>query len=543
LLDAAAPYVVEVAKWAGGQKGAAQDEAFKRAFRLIVKIDPELQGKYRKSLVQALGIELREYTNQLKNFGKKNAQDDERVEEVEILGGFIDGYVIEYLWDEQSETASFAYRDPDGRIETAEELKINGKRYVPKTPNSMIRQKGVLFPSGLGATKPTRELVAIVEAFINRYYLLDDRFFSRMAAYYVLLTWIYDCFEALPYLRATGDYGSGKSQLMLRIGHLCYRLMITGGAASVSSLFHAFDEYRGTAFMDEMDLKDGGDMTNDIVKILNQGAMANTPVWRSSEVIRPDGTRNYDTTSYNVYGPKLLAMRKDFADKAVSSRCLTIQLSGKEAMELKLKGVRLHLNKEFYQQALAIRNLLLRWRLEKWQPEILVDEDLIDAQVSARLNQVTMPLKAVARDDPELMGDITQYVRSLNEDLIMERSMRLDARVLDVILSIRNDSKYADYLFRGVRGGIERYFCMNKHVTKLTNILLDELNAEERADIGEEKDKRKGKESISGQRISSIVKQTLQLMVHKGIGGNIEIFLDDDKLEILKVKYGLKQIS
>jgi len=34
--------------------------------------------------------------------------------------------------------------------------------------------------------------------------------FEKVATHYVLLSWVYDAFNELPYLRLRGDYGSGK---------------------------------------------------------------------------------------------------------------------------------------------------------------------------------------------------------------------------------------------------------------------------------------------------------------------------------------------
>ncbi len=42
--------------------------------------------------------------------------------------------------------------------------------------------------------------------------------------------------------------------------------MTASGANTASTFFRATEMYRGTVFIDEADLHDGGDMSNDIVK-------------------------------------------------------------------------------------------------------------------------------------------------------------------------------------------------------------------------------------------------------------------------------------
>ena len=540
LLKTATPVCVLMAKWAGEMKGSEQDEAFERVFEILGKVKPLLIEKYKDNLSNLMGISLRQFNNMLRKAqGKEEEKEEKPLEIVETLGGYIGNYLIEYLYDEESETALFAYRSPEGKIDTANYLDIEGKRYIPLEPNSLIKSKGVMFPSKLGDKKATSELVAIIEAFIHQHYLLDDKNFGRLAAYYVLLTWVYDCFAAIPYLRATGDYGSGKSQLMERIGPICYRLIKMGSAMTSASLFRMLHEYRGTAFLDELDLNDGGDMTNDIIKILNIGAMANSPVIRMEQVVRADGTRAYEPIANNVYGPKLIAMRGEFRDKATMSRCLTIKLMGKETLELKMRGIKLQLDQAFYNQALAIRNLLLRWRLEKWQPEIALTDDLMDLEVPARLNQVTMPLKALAKDDPELMKDITTFVRALNEELVLERSMGLDARVMEALVAIREDKNYEHYLFYGSLNGHGMvYYTQVKHVAKVANDIIDEMNEETEEDEEDGGTKKRKTKGTTSHTVGKIIRQTLQLASKKTKNGYIVIY-DDVRLAALKVKYGL----
>ena len=110
-------------------------------------------------------------------------------------------------------------------------------------------------PPALGDKRPIRELVAYVEKFIKSVYLLPSDRVARLIAYYVLITWVYDSFESMIYLRAMGGAGSGKSELMCRIGLICYRTMTANGADSTSSLFRMVQRYKGTVFIDEADIE------------------------------------------------------------------------------------------------------------------------------------------------------------------------------------------------------------------------------------------------------------------------------------------------
>ena len=79
--------------------------------------------------------------------------------------------------------------------------------------------------------------------------------FEKIATHYVLLSWVYDAFQELPYLRVRGDFGSGKTRALLTIGSLCYKPMFASGASTVSPLFRILDAFRGTLVMDESDFR------------------------------------------------------------------------------------------------------------------------------------------------------------------------------------------------------------------------------------------------------------------------------------------------
>src|SRR5208282_3153868 len=104
--------------------------------------------------------------------------------------------------------------------------------------------------------------------------------FEGIATYYVLLTWLYDAFNELPYLRLRGDFGTGKTRALLVVGSLCYKPFFASGASTVSPLFHILDAFRGTLILDEADFR-FSDEKAEIVKILNNGNMRGMAVLRT----------------------------------------------------------------------------------------------------------------------------------------------------------------------------------------------------------------------------------------------------------------------
>src|SRR5262249_23118959 len=143
-----------------------------------------------------------------------------------------------------------------------------GDRFVPYSRNnSLIRNHVVLFPQGPEEYGTKADLLSSIAVYIDRYVDLSAEFL-RLAAHYVLLTWVHDRFNELPYLRLRGDFGTGKTRFLLVVGSICYKPIFASGASTVSPLFHMLDAFRGTLLIDEADFR-FSDEKAQITKILN----------------------------------------------------------------------------------------------------------------------------------------------------------------------------------------------------------------------------------------------------------------------------------
>jgi len=323
----------------------------------------------------------------------------------------------------------------------------------------IIDARVVLFPEKPEAYGGQRELIKTIQGFIHRYLDIDP-FYERLAAYYVLFSWVYDMFENLPYLRALGDYGTGKTRFLQAIGVLCYRPMFVSGASSVSPIFRLIDMFRGTLIIDEADFA-SSDSDAEIIKILNVGYYKTGIVLRSEK----DPATNADNWApqvFRVFGPKLLATRKPFTDRATESRCLTRRMSTARPRP----DISYILGPEFWAEATAIRNQLLRYRLEMWRPAVSVDPALADDSVEPRLNQVTMALKSIV-DDPEMRGEIDGFIRAYNATIISDRQMSLPALVVQALVEIHYSRK-TNLMDEDLRD-----FSMKGICTKVADLLLD----------------------------------------------------------------------
>jgi hypothetical protein len=312
---------------------------------------------------------------------------------------------------------------PSGGIKMQPMVEAGGVTYIPYPASiDLIRKRVVLFPSEPLAYGSQKALLGEIRAFIHQW--LDvDAFYEQLASYYVMFTWLYDLFETLPYLRALGDYGTGKSRFLQTVGALCYRPMFVSGASTASPIFRVIDMFRGTLVMDEADFA-RSDAEAEIIKIVNVGYCRGGVVLRSEKDEQSD---TYYPSAKDVFGPKVLATRHLFQDRATESRCLTKRMTTARPRP----GIKRVIGPGFWADALRIRNMLLAYRLANYRPVAIRDE-LSDATIEPRLDQVTLALKSII-DDPEMLGQINAFVRAYNATLITDRQMSVPAVVVQVL--------------------------------------------------------------------------------------------------------------
>lgn len=532
VLDCAEPLVMAIAAWAGKKKGVSRDKSQRFALGVIARLNDVEMSQYRAELCKALGITLREMTNLLKTIAANEQKEKLQGEPVYTWGGYIDEWLIEYLYDVTMDQAWLAWRDPDGVIGSGESIDIEGKRYLPYPPTHTMSTSGIIFPSAVGEKKSIRELTAYIEMFLNRIYIMPSPKMSRLIAYWILGTWLYDCFETVIYLRAMGGAGAGKSEFINRVGLLCYRTMSASGAASTSSLFRAVERYKGTVRIDEADLE-SSDTASDMIKFYNQGAMKFNPIMRTVEVIGPNGERDFEERTFQTFCPKIIAMRKDFKDDAVGSRSLTIKLASRTTVELVEKNVPLQIDDAIRAQAQAIRNMLMRWRLETWQREITIPQAFYDLTISPRLNQVAGPMLALAKDDLPQQDEIRETLREYYAEDIFTQSLSLAARVIEAMWKIWN---YPDLHVTMKMDPDGKEMMKVGKITEILNNLIDEMNG----DSDEDDEERKNKRAVKSQKVGHILREELQmLMCQKRYAEGYYVYWDLPRMHGLSIKYGV----
>jgi hypothetical protein len=293
--------------------------------------------------------------------------------------------------------------------------------------NNLLEHSVVLFPSHSQTYASERALVAAIRQLIHCYVDVSAGF-EEIATYYVLLSWIFDAFNEVPYLRLKGDFGSGKSRCLQVIGSICYKPIFASGASTVSPLFRIMDIFRGTLVIDEGDFR-FSDERAEIVKILNNGNAKGFPVLRSEAT----PTKEFNPRAFTIFGPKIIATRSAFDDPALESRCITEAMTGAPPR----LDIPLSLPDSFADEARELRNKLLLYRFKN-QGKVREPSVRRDLGIEPRIAQVYAPLLSVA-DDQGARDRILALARKASHGLQAERGNSVEAQLLDVIVEMRRE--------------------------------------------------------------------------------------------------------
>jgi len=351
-------------------------------------------------------------TDQAKELAGNKEREQKEIETSKVES---EGFLAEQVATEDG--VAFVYLD-DGEVRVEKEIQMGDEVYVPRHDEA-VKTKSVLLPSGIEDYESTKRLVNEIRNLIHEYVDVSEGY-EKLASWYVVTTWVYDELSTLSYLRALGDTGTGKSRLLDVVGRMCYKPIIVSGAVTPAPIYRLLEQWKGTLIIDEGDLRKS-DAMNEVVTILNCGFERGRPVIRCVKD-NPEEIRFHRT-----FGPKLIATRQEFNDKALESRCLT------EKMTQTSRDIPDQLPEEFFEKAEEIRNKLLKWRLENKDNVDLSQSRAINmGNIEPRLKQATRGFLAVFQDT-EIRKELLNFLKNHQKELIEQRAQTWEGMVINVI--------------------------------------------------------------------------------------------------------------
>lgn len=409
-----------------------------------------------------------------------------------------DGSIVEMVCPHKTGRTVFAIYSA-GRWTLQDNINVGPNTCLaPFSPsNNLIKNDVVLLPSEPSIYGSEEQLLTEVQQFIHRHVDFDPSF-EKVATYYVLLTWLYDAFNELPYLRLRGDFGSGKTRALLTLGSLCYKGFFASGASTVSPIFHTLNAFRGTLIFDEADFR-FSDEKAEIVKILNNGNVRGLPVLRTMM----NQQREFNPQAFHVFGPKIVATRGSYDDKGLESRFITEEMGSRRLRP----DIPLNLPESFKDEARELRNKLLLYRFHR-RMNVKLDESLADPTLEPRLNQILLPLLSVVSDE-SLRSQLRSVATDAQLSLVAERGLQVEAQVLEVLVE----------LLIGSRASV---------------IPVADVTAKFIEQYGMEYER-----PITHRWIGSLLRKRLNIRTYKSHGVYVVPIGDRSKIELLCARYGL----
>lgn len=406
-----------------------------------------------------------------------------------------DGSLVEMTYDSENHSTSFLVFK-DGAWTRKNSIDMGDIVLIPYSPNNGLIKKGVvLFPKEAEDFGSEEKLLEEIRSFIHKYLDISP-FFEKISPYYILLSWTYDCFNELPYLRAMGDYGCGKTRLLQVIGSLCYKPIFAGGATTTSPIFRILDDIKGTLILDEADFR-FSDTKSEIIKILNSGFA------KGFVVLRTEGNNGeWSIKTFDVFGPKIIATRERFQDKALESRFLVEEMEKGHLRE----DIPLNIPDSFWDEATHIRNKLLMWRFLNYGKKNL-DKDNVDKSIQPRLSQIISPLLSVIKDGAAA-ENLKSFIVEYNKQIISDRGMEMDARIFEIVLNL------------------------------LKNCTLSEIKVKDISD-SYNKEPLDIKEIVSYQKMGWYLRERLKLKTERTRDGYVLSENNKERIEMLKKKFGI----
>lgn len=327
-----------------------------------------------------------------------------------LLDTFVSGWIPAYQ----------LYNKIDKSVWYREEYQIGDNLYRPLTPESSYIQSGsLLFPSATSSYDDIHALIDQIRSYVYKYCDISP-LFASIVPYYVLMTYIYDTFYEIPYLRVIGDYGSWKSRFLRVVGSICYSPIIVNGGASVASIFRMIEMAKWTLVLDEADFQ-FSDTTNEIIKLLNNGFAKWNPI------LRADG-ENFEPKAYDVFCPKIIGGRMEFRDKATESRCIVEVMRRTNRQDIPM-----NLSEEFAQESKDLMNKLYQFRYD-FHGKIPIQEERI-AWLEWRLNQILNPILSIIKSigNEKDYKDIIEYFLDRQKEIKEDRKFSIEGMIFALI--------------------------------------------------------------------------------------------------------------
>jgi len=235
---------------------------------------------------------------------------------------------------------------------------------------------------------------------------------------FIVLSYVQEKFDALPYLFVVGDNSSGKTHLLRLMEALCYRPMF--GASLTAADLYTYLEEEGPPMTIIEDEFQGSERDSDKLKIYKSGYKRGARVPR---VTTFEGGRRIDY--FQAFCLKIMAAEELTENKGLRERCIEVEM---------VEGMP---EKDYYDDDDRARFARIRAELLKWRMAVFAGKDELPRLeldwLRGRNRELYLPLLTVLHGTP-LYDLVERRVRTEIEQKEREKMTSLEAVVCYLVL-------------------------------------------------------------------------------------------------------------
>jgi len=286
------------------------------------------------------------------------------------------------------------------------QLTLNFRGFKAVSPKSYPYPPYVFDSRVSYKTPKTKELFEKILAEVRKFIDLEDEYRILLSAS-IMLSYVQERFQAIPYIYLLGDNESGKTHALLLISYLAYRPLygVSIPSADVFSYLES-DGFTPTIIEDEIQ---GIERDGDKSKIWKSGYKKGAKVPRIR--IKVSGERVIEY--FNTFSLKFAAGEKLIKVKGLTERFIVIQMiEGQPQKD--------YYDEEDFHRFSELRNQLLLWRINKLTDPKFGKLDL--PWLRGRMRELYLPLLAILKETDyyQLFEDFVK--RMINERIESKRN-------------------------------------------------------------------------------------------------------------------------
>ena len=165
----------------------------------------------------------------------------------------------------------------------------------------------------------------------------ETAYFDLLASF-VMLSYVYQLFDTVPYVHLTGTRESGKSNIARVLESLCFNASKSSNSSG-AVLFRGQEASAGVQILEEAErFRDPkpGTVDMDLSLMANDGYKRGAAAARLRET--KGGVHDFTIVSFDIYGPRVLASINDL-NYVLGSRCISILCERASRADLEAGGI------------------------------------------------------------------------------------------------------------------------------------------------------------------------------------------------------------